>query len=257
MQRIKSDEKDIEALKKQLDSLKGKTIKDTITLHLMDSVKAIKPKIYITATAYVKMQAVVNKSNLEVGWHLLMHKHKTGLFEINDILIYPQKTTATYIEVDDEERAKWQNGLDINVFKAIHGQVHSHVNMSCTPSGVDRTHYDEVAALIKHKPENYYLFAIVNKKGEIYANFYDYEQNIIFETKEIELVIMSEDGTNIIKQVEKELDQKIKIQAPKQTIKVPKQQKQLSMLAQEKPDYFETEEEYYKKNWESEYDRYY
>lgn len=260
MQRIRCNENDIELLKKQIEALKGKNIKNTITLNIMDNIKVIKPKIYITASAYIKMQTIIRESELEVGWHLLMHKHKTGLFEINDVLIYPQKTTAAYIEVDDEERAKWQNKLDINVFKAIHGQVHSHVNMSCTPSSVDKTHYEEVTALIKDKPENYYLFAIVNKKGEIYMNFYDYEQNVIFETKDIELNIMSEDGMNIINQIKKELKEKIKkIEAPTitQIQNTKLQKKQMSLIENQKTIYYDTEEDYYRKNWESEYDRYY
>lgn len=213
MQRITYEPQDIELLKKQLDTLskvRPKTMISTLTLNIFDSVKVTKPKIFITATAYVKMCTIVKECDGEIGWHLLMRKHTTGLYEVYDVLIYPQKASAAYIEVDDEERNKWQNKMDINVFKAIHGQVHSHVNMSCTPSGVDKTHYEEVTNLIKSKPENYYLFAIVNKKGDLWANFYDYEQNIIFDTKEIEITIMNESGEDIINEIKEEIKTNLK-----------------------------------------------
>lgn len=215
MQRIIYEPQDIELLKKQLDALskiKPKTAISTLTLNLFDSVKVTKPKIFITAEAYVKMYTIVKECDGEIGWHLLMRKHATGVYEVYEVLIYPQKASATYIEVDDEERNKWQNKMDINVFKAIHGQVHSHVNMGCSPSGVDKTHYEEVTNLIKNKPENYYLFAIVNKRGDIWANFYDYEQNIIFDTKDIEITIMNEKGEDIIKEIKKEIKTNLKKQ---------------------------------------------
>ncbi len=265
MQRIRFEKQDIDLLKAQLDELakaKPGIIKGNIVLNVMQAVKVVQPKIYITASAYVKMMTIVKECNGEIGWHLLMSKHRTGIYELYDILIYPQKASAAYIEVDDEERAKWQNKLDVNTFKAIHGQIHSHVNMSCTPSGVDNTHYTEVTALIKPNKDNYYLFAIVNKKGEFWANFYDYEQNTLFETKDISFIIMDEKGIDIIEQTKQQIKDNLKqrvIPSPycyyesepsDKKVKKKKSDKQMSIQEQVAASYA------YQKELEDLYDRY-
>ena len=58
------------------------------------------PKIYMTADAYAKMRALVDKMSKEVGWYGTV-KQMPGLestYLIDDILVYPQKVTGVTCE---------------------------------------------------------------------------------------------------------------------------------------------------------------
>ena len=74
----------------------------------------------------------------------------------------------------------------------LHG--HSHVNMGVFSSGVDDQYQKD---LIKNtKDGDFYIFLILNKKREICALLYDFNQQILFKNNDITLTVLDKDGKN-------------------------------------------------------------
>lgn len=147
--------------------------------------------IYYTAEAYAKIVQLVFSHTQEIGWNMVVKKYKNG-YRVEDILVYPQKASAAYIEVDTARYGMWRGDpdkvsdeADANLF----GQGHSHVNMSTSPSGTD---LDQQRQEVQLKGCGFYLFQIWNKRLEINTFFYDIDNNVLYEKDDVELVI--EDG---------------------------------------------------------------
>lgn len=172
-------------LNKYVQSLNGIT-------PLKDSVKAEeKLKIYYTAEAYAKIVQLVFSHSQEIGWNMVVKKYNDG-YRVEDVLVYPQKASGAYIEVDTARYGMWKGDpdkvsdeADANLF----GQGHSHVNMATTPSGRDcQQQLDEISL----KGNGFYLFQIWNKRMEINSFFYDIDNNVFYDKDDIELIV--EDG---------------------------------------------------------------
>ena len=69
-------------------------------------------------------------------------------------------------------------------------QGHSHVNMSTTPSSVDTALYDQI--LDQLDDDMFYIFLIWNKKNDKTIKIYDMAKNVLFETSDITVSILSE-----------------------------------------------------------------
>ena len=66
----------------------------------------------------------------------------------------------------------------------FHG--HSHVNMHVSPSSVDMEYRRNVVNNCSPFFDNYfYIFIIVNKKGDVSGQVYDMENNVLYETDDI------------------------------------------------------------------------
>lgn len=163
-----------------------------ITIKLKDFVMADtqnlkEPNVVFTPNAKVKMDALVKNYDKEVAWHGLVTVKQTDTvtyFFIEDILVYPQIITGATVDADPEYYSAWIQE-NIPILNSIKMQGHSHVNMGITPSGTDESYYKEMSDQI----EDYYLFLIVNKRGEIYSRLYDKTQNIVFEDLSIDVLI--------------------------------------------------------------------
>lgn len=150
-----------------------------------------KPKIFITADAYLKMFSLVEQSPIEISWHGLVKKDKNN-YLIYDIIVFPQINTAASTDTDETEYVKWISELSDETFKDMRMHGHSHVNMAVFSSGIDDGYQND---LIKNiKPGDYYIFLILNKKHEMKPILFDYSQNIMFEDKDIELHICSSEN---------------------------------------------------------------
>lgn len=170
------------------------------------------PKIYITASAYVKMMEYVRQSPIEISWHGLVHRDlENNTYLVYDALIFPQINSATTTTADEEGFAKWQMDLisDMNFpIEDLRMHGHSHVNMNVFSSGVDDQYQEDL--LHKVEDGDYYLFMIFNKKQEICVLLYDYAQNVLFETADVFLDIITEDGTEIATTVAYEIQENCK-----------------------------------------------
>lgn len=148
-----------------------------------------KAKILFTPEAWLKMKKLVKNTSSEIGWYGLTERNEKT-FKITDILVYPQEVSGATVTTDETEHLNWLYSLEDEVFNKIRMQGHSHVNMGVTPSGVDTKLYDDTVAQL---PENdFYIFIILNKTNQIFIEIYDKAENVIYETKDVEIDILFE-----------------------------------------------------------------
>ena len=162
-------------------------------------------KLIISPVAYAKMLTIIMSQDKEVAWHGTTERISSREFHINDILVYPQEVTASTVDTDEEEYAKWMISLDDEVFNNMHFQGHSHVNMGVFASGTDMGHRDKITTQLGD--EDYYVFMIWNKKLEWSGAIYDMPSNTLYETDDIDVEISLGDIT--AGALIKELDEKV------------------------------------------------
>lgn len=178
----------LEDFKEFLNKLRSneESIKYTVTIGKALEKQIAKPTVFFTKLATDKMLYLVDKCDKEVAWHGLVTFDETeNTYVVEDIIVYPQTATAITVTTDDSEIAKWFNSLDDETFFKIRLQGHSHVNMGVSPSGTDTTYYNQLLQNLNE--DDYYIFMILNKKNSVYLNIYDYSQNVIFETTDINI----------------------------------------------------------------------
>ena len=151
-----------------------------------------KAKLYFTEHAYIKMLSLVKEFDKEVAWHGIAKRSETeeDAYIISDILVYPQVVTGVTVNTDQEEYQMWLMKHDDEIFNNIRMQGHSHVNMPTTPSSVDTALYDQI--LDQLDDDMFYIFLIWNKKNDKTIKIYDMAKNVLFETSDITVSILSE-----------------------------------------------------------------
>ena len=189
----------------------------------VDTKKIKKPTIFIQAHAYLKMMELVMQSDVEISWHGLVKKDKKqNAYLIYDILVFPQINTASSTNTDQDEYAKWLQDImmdeDESKFDDMRMHGHSHVNMSVFSSAIDDEYQRNLITNIKDG--DYYIFLILNKRHDICALLYDYDKQILFETKDLNIRIISDKNESIsgwaAKQI-KENCKKPKVTYPRRT----------------------------------------
>ena len=149
--------------------------------------------VNIRPEAWLKMWSLVHSESGEIGWHATVKRHADKLFEITDIVLYPQFVTGTTVTTDDVGYANWlHRELDDETFNHLRCHGHSHVNMSATPSGVDTTWYNEILQGLDNN--DYYIFMILNKKENYFIEIYDLANNAIFEKDDITINVILSDN---------------------------------------------------------------
>lgn len=155
--------------------------------------------VYYTEEAWAKQKALVDNYSSEIAWHGIVKKIdnpdvEENEYVIKDILVYPQKVSGVTVNTDEEKLMEWMMKIDAEDeerFNAMKMQGHSHVNMSTSPSNVDLETYRDF--LVKLKKDQFYIFMIWNKKYEKTVKIYDLKDNIYFETKDVDVVILEND----------------------------------------------------------------
>lgn len=151
-------------------------------------------KLYFSEKAWLKMSAIVDEFDKEVAWHALAYRdddESEDNYYVTDILVYPQTVTASTVTTDQDGYENWLNEKDDETFNHLRFQGHSHVNMATSPSGVDTAFYD--AILDGLADDDFYIFMIVNKRGQRTIYIYDYKKNIAFETADIDVEVVDGD----------------------------------------------------------------
>lgn len=171
-----------------------------ITVNVPQNEKIEKAHMIFSPEAYTKMLLLTLNSKDEIGWHGLVKRKSNNVFYIYDIVVYPQIVTAATIETDEVEYPNWIGDMaEDDSFFDLRFHGHSHVNMECSPSSTDLQNRKDILSQFKEDPEKdmFYLFLIMNKKGQHTAEIYDYTNNIIYENSDIVLDIGS-DETNCL-----------------------------------------------------------
>lgn len=168
-----------------------------------------KPIVYLTAQTYIKIQKLIEASSDELAWHGTVTKLDNA-YLIDDVFVYPQTVTSVTVDSDEEAYAKWLMELDDDIINRLRFQGHSHVNMGVTPSGRDTGNWQAFLNLLKD--DEFYIFCIANKKDQFYWTIYDMKTNIIFENKDIEMIVIDNDCLSIKDWVKENIQTYIKRQ---------------------------------------------
>ena len=145
-----------------------------------------------SAEAYLKMLLLVQKFDTEIGWHGLIRKIGDRHWYAYDVLVYDQMVTGATVNTDQEGYVRFLAGLTEEQSQDMFFHGHSHVNMAVFPSSTDMNHRDGLVNTAD--PDKTWIFQIWNKKGEISTAIYDIPNNILYETKDIDLNVAFEFG---------------------------------------------------------------
>lgn len=177
----------LEQLQNTLNSNFEGTESISLKIPKMETVEpSQKPKIIISTQAGLKMSELVTKCSKEVGWHGFVDRIDDYTFIITDIIVYPQTVTGATVTTDELEYALWLNNFKTEEINKIRFQGHSHVNMHVSPSATDTALYNNY--LVNLKNDDFYIFFICNKRGEINAFLYDLKTNTKYTKEDLEIV---------------------------------------------------------------------
>lgn len=154
--------------------------------------------VRISSKAFMKMQTLVMGYDKEVGWFGFVERIADADFRIKDIIVFPQYTSAAYIddEQDDPlEFCKWLDTLSDEEYVERRLWGHSHVNMAVSPSGVDTDMFERFAKTNASALENRFaICVIINKKGDMFWWAYDAENEKEYLDKDINIIFEVDDG---------------------------------------------------------------
>lgn len=142
-------------------------------------------QLLFTPTAYIKIRDLVDHFSSEVGWHGTISKTGERQYLVDDIYVYPQYVTGSTVNTEQEEYDAWGQTLSDDIYNRMHFHGHSHVNFAVAPSGTDLEHRRGVISQLRDN--DFYVFAIINKKNEWSAAIYDMSCNTLFETEDIDI----------------------------------------------------------------------
>lgn len=216
----------IEKFKKYLNTTKltESSIHYTAAIdNLVDKTKYPKARVYISAIAYLKMMLYVRDTSTEIAWHGTVTRHGKNVFHITDVMLYPQTVASVTVNTDQDKYNEWIQELDDDTHNSMRFQGHSHVNMGVTPSGTDMTFYNDILQVLPN--DDYYIFMIMNKLGNMTLLIYDLAENIIYETDDIDCSIINdtqartlEDGfTEILDEISEQKENYCKTYSYQQT----------------------------------------
>lgn len=152
-------------------------------------------RIQFAPVAYAKMLTLIQSFATEVAWHGIVTKLGSGSFRINDILVYPQTVTGSTVRTDERVYSAWLMKQEDDVFNNLRMQGHSHVNMRPSPSGQDSADQSIILAQMGSNCK-YYIFMIWNKKLEYNISIYDLEENLLYDTDDVDISI-GEENTDL------------------------------------------------------------
>ena len=171
-----------------LDRLSKITI-DLSEFAKVDTKQEEKPTIIITPETYLKMYALVDNTDDEISWHCMV-KRSENKYLLYDVLVFPQENTNAHTGTDDKKYTEWLQKLmfdDTFPFNELRCHGHSHVNMNVFSSVTDDEYQTNLTQNIDDG--DFYIFLILNKKREMYILLYDFEHNILFDKKDLDIII--------------------------------------------------------------------
>lgn len=142
-------------------------------------------KLTIEEPAFTKMVFLVQKFGTEVGWHGFAERTLFG-YKISDITVYPQVATEATITTDQDQYERWGSEMPDDKFCRMRLHGHSHVNMGVSPSFVDEKHQQAIISDLCD--DDFYIFVIMNKQGEIFIRIFDLAENTVYENDDVMLL---------------------------------------------------------------------
>lgn len=145
-----------------------------------------KVRVSISEKVYCASQALVDRCDKEIAWYCTARKIDDLLYMVDDIVgVPPQEVSGTTVDCPDDEFMQWLLSVDGDTVNQMRCHCHSHVNMSVFSSGTD----DDFQKDMVGQTQDFYIFLIFNKKGEIYCRVYDIANDVMYEDEDIELYL--------------------------------------------------------------------
>jgi len=146
-------------------------------------------KISFSIPAYLKMTKLIDSFSSEIAWHCTVRRDEEHpeVFHVDDVFVSPQKVTGATVNSDQQEYEQWLCTLPDEVFNNLRMQCHSHVNMACSPSSVDRQHWSGVLNALVDEGDVFYIFMIWNKKLQYTCQVYDMTNNTYYDGEDVEV----------------------------------------------------------------------
>lgn len=207
-----------------------------------------KAELVFSTMAFAKMTMLVQSFDCEIAWHACTRRDPENVrrFYVDDILVYPQEVTGVTVTMDEVSYARWLMEHDGDErFDNIHFQGHSHVNMGVSPSSTDLDHQEEILAQLPGG--SYYIFLIMNKKFEYTVKVFDLANNILYENKEVD-ILLGEDGVDLnafVAEARELAPKKSAVTAAKQTAQTPAKPYQWGQNSRSGKGYDDYLEDYY------------
>ena len=139
--------------------------------------------LYYTPQAYLKMMALVDHYDTEVGWYGLAEKHSSKEFLVYDVRMCRQIVSGAKVDTTDEDTLNFFDSLNDEDLDHLKFQGHSHVRMSTEASGIDLQNQADVVRNMGK--DGFYIFQIWNKNGDINTYLYDLDENKFYDRKDI------------------------------------------------------------------------
>lgn len=138
------------------------------------------PRIIVNKKALDMMEIIVERCKLEVGWLGTVSKINESTFHIEEVFLPEQEVSAASTDLMEDGMAKLvekllAEGRDDAVSK-LRFWGHSHVNMGISPSTTD----DSTMKEFEENGCEFFVRAIMNKRGEAKFDLYDYKRGISY-----------------------------------------------------------------------------
>ena len=148
------------------------------------------PRIYFNAVAWAKTFALARGADTtECAINGFVFRSGND-FLIEEVSVYPQVVQPAFVTDDDARYVEWLLEIPEEKANRIRFQAHSHVNMGVTPSKTDDDTWFDTASM----SPDYYIFMIVNKRGEFSIFLYDNETNTIYDKEDLVIDIVDDGG---------------------------------------------------------------
>lgn len=152
------------------------------------SKKSIQPILIVTPKAEYKMKFLVQQSKQEISWHGFVKRLAENVFQLYDIILFPQSNTGATSTTDEEEYTTWlMRQMNYENYSEMRMHGHSHVNMGVTPSGVDTNYRQDMVQNLG--TDDFYIFMILNKRGTKNIELYDNATHTVYETDDITYIV--------------------------------------------------------------------
>jgi hypothetical protein len=185
-------EKTMAAFRKQLYKSYANVDKMEISIPTKFTLpKEQRPSVTVTTLANAKMKKLIAMCDKEVAWHgTVRYEADINSYIIEDIFVFPQEVTAGTATATDDY-AQWTMDLDDETFNHMRFHGHSHVNMGVFPSAVDSNYQQDLV----DKINDFYIFAIYNKRGDYVIWIYDVANNVCYDKTDIDYDIELDEVT--------------------------------------------------------------
>ena len=202
---LRLNDKEIEDISALLQSnLKKITLNglDKLNLSLPVPTNKTRAKLIFSSIAWTKMYWLVQEFKGEIEWHGLIVRTGKHAFFVKDILTFPHEVSSVSVISDQKEYTDWLESLPQEQRQELFFHGHSHVNMRVLPSSVDTKYRSDIIGNIGvPRPgtdeDIFYAFIILNKHGDWSAQLFDVTNNIVYDTEDIDIDVLCEDGTNL------------------------------------------------------------